>query len=375
MDIGHRSNSAVKAGFPTGHALVVGIAGYPKVNSLPTAVINDAREVAGVLMSAVHCGYDPKNVSLLLDSEATLAALRRELAALASRAKPDDTVVIFFSGHGARLGDPADSESALVPFDYDPAKVTATVLLEAELSAALARIAAQRLVVLIDACHSGGAGSFKGAADIQFHDLGFSEKSLDRLAQGTGRVLIASSRASETSLVLEGATNSLFTEHLIEALRGGARTQGDGVIRIFEVFNHVAEKVRAAAPGRQHPIFKASDLEDNFAVALDRGGTKSAMATARLDDSPDSLRRLEDILADLYPAGPQDQEIWARAGGDLSRLRLSGTGRANWFAALRTLRQGGGGAGIMRNTLVKAALEDFPHHAELLKLMHSSTMP
>jgi len=368
-DVSERSDTAEKAGFPGGHALVVAVAAYPKVTPLPAAVLNDAREIATVLTSPAHCGYDPNNVTLLLDAQATLDALRRELAALSARAKSDDTVMIFFSGHGVRLGDPANPDSALVPFDCDPANVISTVLSEAELSAALARITAQRLVVLIDACHSGGAGSFKAGDDIELPDLGFSEKSLDRLAQGTGRVLIASSRASETSLVLTGATNSLFTQHLVDALRGGAHTHGDGLVRIFEVFNHVAKKVRAAVPGRQHPIFKASDLEDNFAVALDRGGVKSAGGTVAGDASLDSWRRLEDVLADLYPAGPQDQEIWARAGGDLSRLRLAGTGRANWFAALRTLRQGGGGAGISQETLVKTALEDFPHHPDLLKLL------
>lgn len=371
--VGKRSDATEKTGFPRGHALVVAIAAYPKVTPLPAAVLNDARDVEAVLTSPAYCGYAPNNVTLLLDAQATLDALRRELAALVIRSKPDDTVVIFFSGHGARLGDPADPVSALLPVDCDPANIAATVLPEAEFSAALARITAQRLVVLIDACHSGGAGSFKAGDDIELPDLGFSEKSLNRLAKGTGRVLIASSRASETSLVLPGATNSLFTQHLVDALRGGARTHGDGLIRIFEVFNHVAERVRGSAPGRQHPIFKASDLEDNFAIALDRGGVKSAGDTGARGASPDYWRRLEDVLADLYPAGPQDQEIWARAGGDPSRLRLAGTGRANWFAALRTLRQGGGGAGIMQETLIKAALEDFPHHSELLKLLVSPT--
>lgn len=371
MDEHNRTNLVEKAGFPSGHALVVAVAAYPKVSPpLPAAVLNDAREVTAVLTSSAHCGYDPKNVTMLLDSQATLEAIRRELGALASRAKPNDTVMIFFSGHGARLGDPSDPESALIPFDCDPGNASATVLSEAEFSSLLADIKAQRLVVFIDACHSGGAGSFKTIGSIA--DLGFSEKSLDRLAQGTGRVLIASSRASETSLVLAGASNSLFTEHLVGALRGGARTHGDGLIRVFEVFNHVAEKVRGAAPGRQHPIFKASDLEDNFPVALDRGGTKGITTELGINQDGEVWRQLEDIFADLYPAGPQDQEIWARAGGDVSRLRLTGTGRANWFAALRTMRQGGGGAGIRQASLIRAALDDFPHHQELLRLLQSS---
>jgi|SRR6185369_2297702 len=364
------NSAAAKAGFPSGHALVIAVAAYPQVAPLPKVVIDDARGVAAVLTSPEHCGYDPQKLALLLDANATLDALRRELHALANRAKADDTVVIFFSGHGARIGDAANPESALVPVDCDPTQISSTVLSERELSAALSRITAQRLVVLIDACHSGGAGSFKATSNTQPLQLGFSEKSLNRLAQGTGRVLIASSRATETSLVLAGATNSLFTEHLLDALRGGARTQGDGVIRVFEVFNHISEKVRASAPGRQHPIFKASDLEDNFAIALDRGGTKSARIAAVVDTRHDPLRQLEDILCSLYPAGPEDQEIWARAGGDLSRLRLVGTGRANWFAALQTLQRGGGGVGITQYKLVEAALDDFPHHPDLRKLVN-----
>lgn len=368
FDVNDERSVAAKGGFPGGRALVVAIAAYRAVPPLPTAVLNDAREVAAVLTSPAHCGYDPGNITMLLNEEATLDAIRSELIALASRTQPDDTVIIYFSGHGARLGDPADPESALIPYDCEPSNLTATVLPEGEFSSLLADIAARRLVVLIDACHAGGAGTFKGGILDRPLDLGFSEKSLDRLAQGRGRVLIASSRATETSLVLAGATNSLFTQHLVGALRGAADTQGDGLIRIFEVFNHVAENVRGAAPGRQHPIFKASDLEDNFAVALDRGGTKSGGSAVATFVVPDSGRQLEDALADLYPVGPQDQEIWTRAGGDLSRLRLAGTGRATWFAALRTLEQGGGGAGITKGKLVEAALADFPHHPDLLRV-------
>lgn len=370
MHTDNLTNLAEKAGFPRGHALLVAVAAYRNATPLPAAVVNDARDMTAVLTSPAHCGYDPNHVTLLLDSHATLDAIRREFDALANRAKREDTVVIFFSGHGARLGDASDPRSALIPVDYDPGDVSATVLVEAEVSSLLARIKAQRLIVFIDACHSGAAGSFKGSGETL--EFGFSEKSLDRLAQGTGRVLIASSRASETSLVLAGASNSLFTEHLLGALRGGARTHGDGLIRVFEVFNYVAEKVRGAAPGRQHPIFKASDLEDNYPLALDRGGAKGITTAPGTSNDGAVWRQLEDILPDLYPAGPQDQEIWARAGGDVSRIRLGGTGRANWFAALRTMRQGGGGASIRQASLIKAALNDFPHHQELLNLLQAT---
>ena len=364
--------ATVTRGFATGRAVVIGVANYTNVcPPLPEAVLNDARDVAATLTSNAYCGYEPQNVHLLLDGDATLARIRTALASVAETSGPDDTVVIFFSGHGARLGDPADPASALLPVEFDGQTPETTGLSEMEFSSALRRISTQRLLVLIDACHSGGAGSFKGRREEVSPAFGYSEKSLGRLAQGTGRVLIASSRASEESIVFSNARNSVFTTHLLDALRGRARTSGDGVIRIFEIFNHVAEKVKRAVPGRQHPIFKASGVEDNFPVALDRGGAKSdaPAAVSRAVAGTEVWSQLEDIMPDLYPSGPMDQEIWARAGGDPSRLRLNQTGRAAWFAALRTLRLGGGGAGIRRERLIETALEDYPHHPDLAALL------
>ena len=355
-------------GFATGHAIVIGVANYIHGSPLPGAVLNDARDVAAVLTSSACCGYEAHNVHLLLDGEATLERIRAALASVVGASGPDDTVVIFFSGHGANLGDPADPESALLPVECDPRTLDTTSLSEPEFSAALQRFAAQRLLVLIDACHSAGAGSFKAAQAAQLPALGYSEKSLGRLAQGTGRVLIASSRASEESLVFSNARNSVFTSHLLDALRGQAQTRGDGVIRVFEIFNHVSEMVKRQVPGQQHPVFKASDLEDNFPVALDRGGVKSPPPPASAADS-DIWSQLGNIMPDLYPAGPTDQEIWARAGGDPSRLHLNDTGRTVWFKALRTLRRGGGGSAIRRESLIRTALEDYPHHPALSALL------
>ena len=362
------SETATEA-FANGHAIVVGVANYLNVPPLPETVLNDAHDVAAILTSNAHCGYVNRNVRLLLNENATLVKMREALDSLARTSSTDDTVVIFFSGHGSLLDDSDDPASAILPIDCDGRTLDSTSLSEAEFSAALRRISARRLVVLIDACYSAGAGNFKAQESAKLQALRFSEKSLDRLAQGTGRVLMASSRASEISHVLRGARNSVFTQHLLEILRGQGRTSGDGLIRVFDIFNHVSKMVKRTMPGQQHPVFKASDLEDNFPVALDRGGMKSAVSSTASEATLDVQKQLENVMSDLYPMGPIDQEIWVRAGGHLSRLRLSGTGRTNWFAALRTLRQGGGGIGIRRESLVRAALDDYPHHPELTALL------
>ena len=57
------------------------------------------------------------------------------------------------------------------------------------------------------------------------------------------------------------------------------------------------------------------------------------------------------LLPDLYPSGPMDQEVWARAGRDPSGLHHLDTGQALWLKALRMLRLGGGGVGIHSGSL------------------------
>ncbi len=351
--------------FDHGRALIIGIANYDAVTSLPSAVLNDALDTAEILKSSAYCGYPEANVTVLSDGQATLANIRKALADLARTATTDNTVAIFFSGHGARIGKGATATSALVPYDCELTDIAGTTLGEAELSAAIAAIEAPRVVVVVDACHAAGAATLKSdlGNDGEYGiDEGFDEKSLQRLARGTGRVVFASSRATETSLVLMSERNSVFTTAMLSGLKGAATAASDGTIRVFDLFNHVSETVRKAVPGKQHPVFKASDLEENFPIALALGGTKSISQSGE-----NRHRDLEQIMPDLFPLGPTDQDIWLRAGGEVSRLKLSGTGRAQWFAALRLLSQGGGGS-ISRESLIDAALDEFPAHQELKSL-------
>ena len=165
-----------------------------------------------------------------------------------------------------------------------------------------------------------------------------------------------------------GARNSVFTTALLAGLKGAADKSGSGLIKLFDLFNYVAEEVPKQIPDDQHPIFKADNLEGNFAIALSQGGKKSAATSSLIGSSvppQDQWSTLESALIELYPFGPRDQEIWSRAGGDLFRLEFHSTGQAAWHSALRKLKQGGGGRTITFAALVKTALEDFANHPTL----------
>ena len=130
-------------------------------------------------------------------------------------------------------------------------------------------------MVVFDCCHAGGIGQPKSAVAQPFGVL--PEAYYETLTVGFGRVILASSRSTEFSYVLPGQPNSLFTHHLLAALRGGAPGPG-GVIRIFDVFNYLQPRVTEEQP-LQHPIFKA-EIEDNFPIALHLGGKVAAAASA-----------------------------------------------------------------------------------------------
>jgi hypothetical protein len=253
------------------HALVVGIANYQNIKPLPETVLKDAQDIYQLLISPQHCGYQPDQVQLLLDSEATQQNLLQSLAKLAQESNLNSTVFIYISSHGGQLKSGSYSGEYLLPVDTDftsEAVLAETAISGTQFTEALRAIPAQKLVVIFDCCHAGGIGQPKDvdAAEIK---TGLPESYYDVLKQGRGRVILASSRSSEQSYILSGAKNSLFTQYLLEGLQGGVIAPG-GVIRILDLFSYLQPKVTQNFPN-QHPILKA-EIEENFPIALYLGG-------------------------------------------------------------------------------------------------------
>jgi len=91
QDLSHQS---VKLG--SYRALIIGINDYedPKIPDLKTAVV-DARAMAQVLRD--RYGFE---VTLMLDRKATKKAMFQALRKLAVSIKRDDSVLVYYAGHG-----------------------------------------------------------------------------------------------------------------------------------------------------------------------------------------------------------------------------------------------------------------------------------
>ncbi len=79
--------------------------------------------------------------------------------------------------------------------------------------------------------------------------------------------------------------------------------------------------------------------------------------------SDDRWRLFEDVAIELYPSGPDCDDLWGRAGGRTGDLRHDGSGRGRWQDALGRVRRGA--KGPTAAGLVRAMLDDFPPNERL----------
>jgi serine/threonine protein kinase len=274
--------------FPSLHAILIGIAAYRNLPPLSKTAI-DARDLHDLLAQS---GYPAANLILLRDKQATKSAINDELDRLARRAGPDDTVVIFFSGHGTQRIGGFEPGEYLCPVEADWHVLRTTAISDQEFTTALRAIRAERVAVFLDACHSGGVGQPKDATG-QIKS-GLSEVAYARLAEGRGRVVIASCRADEESWELPGMRNGLFTHYLLGGLRGAA-ADPDGSVGILDLFNYVSRQVPKHKP-HQHPLLKG-EIGENFAIVRIESMATPVLPGPPPDSPPGFAQRLRRVVA------------------------------------------------------------------------------
>lgn len=263
-------------GLPTSYVLAIGIATYKNLPLLRKST-NDALDLGNTLL---ELGYPQANASFLINEHATKQAIDDKLIWLAKRATPADTVVIFFSGHGARFVGGFKPGEYLCPIEATLDSSRDTLISQADLANALGAIHAGRLVVFLDACHAGGVG---GPQDTPQWEPGLSQASIEGLVAGNGRVIIASCRPDEVAWEIAGMRNGLFTHYLLDGLRGGAADTA-GQVRIGRLFSHVYQGVSDHnKPKPQHPFQKAA--AEDFVIAPQPVGGKGQVSVGQVVES------------------------------------------------------------------------------------------
>ncbi|NKB32599.1 MAG: hypothetical protein GKR91_05825 [Pseudomonadales bacterium] len=151
---GSISNTTLVSGEGQIYGVFAGIADYAGEDSDLPLTDQDAERARDALIEGA--GMNPNNAYTLLNSDATIDNFRNALTNIAGSAGEDDTLVIFYSGHGGRVEraagpdsrDPDGFDETMVLYDYD--------LLDDELANMLDQIDVGKVLLVMDACFSGG---------------------------------------------------------------------------------------------------------------------------------------------------------------------------------------------------------------------------
>jgi len=207
---------------------------------------DDARDLYQLLASIWGEGH----IELLLDSQATKVDIYYAIRRLAAKADSDDTVLVYFAGHGLRRDYGAYIDYA-IGSDYEMATIwqTSSTMMwqdrqivgpgyvcpfdsgqslswdcdyeisHVDLARWLDMLASQNIVIILDTC---SAGSFS------------SELSQD------GRVMLMGCQPDEGSLESCELEHGVFTHYVLEAFRNFdvADTNGDYELSAQEIFSY-----------------------------------------------------------------------------------------------------------------------------------------
>ncbi len=262
------------------YALLIGISYEDGLNT-----IGDAEDVAQILRDEKLCAYRPENVFMLRGEEADRAGILAAFDKLIERTDEQSSVFLYYSGHG----DVLDGVFHFVPhgiragMEYD--EYTAAWVTADDIREKISRLQTRRLIFFMDCCHATGmaVGGFqprisegsKAEGEPSFEHL---EGLAQKVDTERGISVVASCKEEQESYQLDGDRNSLFTKHLLLALRGQHLSQfTDPYVRILEVAGYllrvipatIEEVARNCDPPldiRQEPYVNL-EMYDNFILS------------------------------------------------------------------------------------------------------------
>jgi len=316
-------------------AVIVGINHYPYA---PDSDLKGARPDALRFNDFVvkEMGLRRDQVTLLLDGEATSERILKTLIAdLKFRSKPGDRVIFYFAGHGSRItdrdGDETDKlDEVLITADIKKPK-SIGIIRDDDLRYIFEKFPDRRILVVIDACHSGSIT--RSAAEIEdaprllpvdpnslpdeAHpevaalqaELGGQTRSEGTRSQtlfpGQRHIDVWSAAAQE-EVALENPSGGVFTTFFLEAVgQKRADLNRNGIVSNSELLHYV--RLKSAKYCRRSKLCQTSNngrLTPEFSGVIQR---------AALFETPE-------VLAAPAPAAPEILPAPTPQGGEPSIL-------------------------------------------------------
>ncbi len=237
-------------------ALVIGNTEYGDPGLVQLAAPqNDTDDFARVLRDPNICAFDDVRVLFNELSSTVIEAID----AFFDERKPDDLLVLYFSGHGVRdeLG------SLYLAFKNTiRTRLRATAIKSDYIREAMDQSRSKRQVVILDCCNSGAFPQGTKA------EIG-GPMGMAPALQGYGRFVLTASDATqfawEGDKLIGEARDSLFTHFLVKGLEGEADSNGDGKITVDDLYDYAYEQI-SKVTAKQTPTKSAAKVEGEFVM-------------------------------------------------------------------------------------------------------------
>lgn len=252
--------------------VTIGVSDYSHVLGVRQAGTHDhdlagtPADVRNVSLTLAAFGYAGATTINLFDAGATTEAVRQTLDKLAASVGPNDTVVLYITGHGMKEPWSRDGMAMPVLYDTDVQSAVAgnDVFDFAALATAFSHIPARQLLLVIDTCYSGRATVGLGLTAVTVSSRGVEVSAgggtpdISRLAAsgtlGPRNIAIMTAAHPDESSLDEGALlGGLFTSNLV---RGLQETRGEAPIEsVFRqyVWNQVIDISRVQCAQDRDP--------------------------------------------------------------------------------------------------------------------------
>lgn len=248
---------------PTLHVLAIGINRVlqPEAGDIRDLrfSVKDAQDVTNSLEKLGRTRFERISTKVLVDIEANKENILRALIDMASEAKPQDTFVFFYSGHGTLTGKnqkTGQQEFSLIP--YDAVAIKEERMISASLlSTFFIKIEAQHQLIILDTSY-GNQGFDSLVARVTEEN-----KSLEGLLQRDLVLLAAGMSYEDTQL-----KNGVLTSALLAGIKGEAADER-GEISSRGLVVYLNEQMTQPPPKpAQFTKFKTFEIGNNFVLGL-----------------------------------------------------------------------------------------------------------
>jgi WD40 repeat protein/uncharacterized caspase-like protein len=242
------------------HVLAIGVDKYRTEDLQLHYAAKDAKEFSEALKIVGNGLFDKVLTYLLRDEEVSEQRIGSTIDRIAGDAKPNDVFVLFLAGHGRSV----EGKYYYLPqtMDFKNQQVTEGGIGQEKWQTWLAKIDAQKTLLVFDTCDSGSAGAIIRGLETS------RQTAMEQLQYATGQNLIAASREA----ALEGyKDHGVLTYTLLETLNRvdpGPEDEINVVRLALSAGERVPEITQLLSGVRQTPFRKLSGTD--FPIGLRR---------------------------------------------------------------------------------------------------------